>query len=94
MMATGTLSGRYEIGDRLGSGGMSSVHMATDLTLERTVAARGKRFASGPRRENAADGFALSKRATAAAASACGSSGARRAASSYSRRADSCLPSR
>jgi len=39
-MATGTLSGRYEIGDRLGSGGMSSVHMATDLTLERTVAVK------------------------------------------------------
>ncbi|HEU4943802.1 MAG TPA: protein kinase, partial [Solirubrobacterales bacterium] len=30
----------YEIGDRLGSGGMSSVHMATDLTLERTVAVK------------------------------------------------------
>jgi eukaryotic-like serine/threonine-protein kinase len=40
MMASGTLSGRYEIGDRLGSGGMSSVHMATDLTLERTVAVK------------------------------------------------------
>jgi eukaryotic-like serine/threonine-protein kinase len=34
------LSGRYEIGDRLGSGGMSSVQMATDLTLERTVAVK------------------------------------------------------
>jgi eukaryotic-like serine/threonine-protein kinase len=40
MMASGTLSGRYEIGERLGSGGMSSVHMATDLTLERTVAVK------------------------------------------------------
>jgi len=40
MTETGTLSGRYEIGDRLGSGGMSSVHMATDLTLERTVAVK------------------------------------------------------
>ncbi|HXR29989.1 MAG TPA: protein kinase [Solirubrobacterales bacterium] len=39
-MASGILSGRYEIGDRLGSGGMSSVHMATDLTLERTVAVK------------------------------------------------------
>ncbi|HEY5708903.1 MAG TPA: protein kinase [Solirubrobacterales bacterium] len=39
-MERGTLSGRYEIGDRLGSGGMSSVHMATDLTLERTVAVK------------------------------------------------------
>jgi len=39
-MASGTLSGRYEIGERLGSGGMSSVHMATDLTLERTVAVK------------------------------------------------------
>jgi eukaryotic-like serine/threonine-protein kinase len=40
MMASGILSGRYEIGDRLGSGGMSSVHQATDLTLERTVAVK------------------------------------------------------
>ncbi|HEX6754246.1 MAG TPA: protein kinase [Solirubrobacterales bacterium] len=40
MTEGGTLSGRYEIGDRLGSGGMSSVHMATDLTLERTVAVK------------------------------------------------------
>ncbi|HEX3325270.1 MAG TPA: protein kinase [Solirubrobacterales bacterium] len=39
-MATGILSGRYEIGDRLGSGGMSSVHQATDLILERTVAVK------------------------------------------------------
>jgi len=39
-MERGTLSGRYEIGDRLGSGGMSSVHKATDLTLERTVAVK------------------------------------------------------
>ncbi len=39
-MAAGILSGRYEIGDRLGSGGMSSVHMATDLTLERSVAVK------------------------------------------------------
>jgi serine/threonine-protein kinase len=39
-MATGVLSGRYEIGDKLGSGGMSSVHQATDLILERTVAVK------------------------------------------------------
>ena len=39
-MAAGTLSGRYEIGERLGSGGMSSVHQAIDLTLERTVAVK------------------------------------------------------
>ncbi len=39
-MATGILSGRYEIGDKLGSGGMSSVHQATDLILERTVAVK------------------------------------------------------
>ncbi len=35
-----TLSGRYEIIDRLGSGGMSSVYRATDRTLERTVAVK------------------------------------------------------
>ncbi len=40
MVASGILSGRYEIGDRLGSGGMSSVHQATDLILERTVAVK------------------------------------------------------
>jgi eukaryotic-like serine/threonine-protein kinase len=40
MMEAGTLSGRYEIGDRLGSGGMSTVHRATDLILERTVAVK------------------------------------------------------
>jgi serine/threonine protein kinase len=40
MMASGILSGRYEIGERLGSGGMSSVHQATDLVLERTVAVK------------------------------------------------------
>src|SRR3954449_8782026 len=39
-MASGVLSGRYEIGDRLGSGGMSSVHQATDRVLERTVAVK------------------------------------------------------
>ncbi len=39
-MATSTLSGRYEIGDRLGSGGMSNVYTATDLILERTVAVK------------------------------------------------------
>jgi serine/threonine protein kinase len=39
-VASGTLSGRYEIGERLGSGGMSSVHQATDLILERTVAVK------------------------------------------------------
>jgi len=37
-MAETILSGRYEVGERLGSGGMSSVHKAVDLTLERTVA--------------------------------------------------------
>ena len=39
-MATGTLSGRYELGDRLGSGGMSNVYRATDRILERTVAVK------------------------------------------------------
>ena len=37
-MAETILSGRYEVGERLGSGGMSSVHKAVDRTLERTVA--------------------------------------------------------
>jgi eukaryotic-like serine/threonine-protein kinase len=39
-MAASTLSGRYELGDRLGSGGMSNVYRATDLILERTVAVK------------------------------------------------------
>jgi len=34
------LSGRYEIGERLGSGGMSTVYQATDRILERTVAVK------------------------------------------------------
>jgi eukaryotic-like serine/threonine-protein kinase len=39
-MAGSILANRYEIGERLGSGGMSSVHRATDLILERTVAVK------------------------------------------------------
>jgi eukaryotic-like serine/threonine-protein kinase len=39
-MAASALSGRYEIGDKLGSGGMSNVYRATDLILERTVAVK------------------------------------------------------
>jgi serine/threonine protein kinase len=40
-MATGALiSERYELHDRLGSGGMSSVYKATDRVLERTVAVK------------------------------------------------------
>jgi eukaryotic-like serine/threonine-protein kinase len=39
-MEAGSLSGRYELGDRLGSGGMSNVYRATDLILERTVAVK------------------------------------------------------
>ncbi len=39
-MAIGTLSDRYQLGDRLGSGGMSNVYMATDRILERTVAVK------------------------------------------------------
>jgi serine/threonine-protein kinase len=34
------ISDRYEIGDRLGSGGMSTVYRATDRVLERTVAVK------------------------------------------------------
>jgi eukaryotic-like serine/threonine-protein kinase len=40
MMEPGALSSRYELGDRLGSGGMSNVYRATDRTLERTVAVK------------------------------------------------------
>jgi eukaryotic-like serine/threonine-protein kinase len=39
-MEVGTLSGRYEIGDRLGAGGMSNVYRSVDRTLERTVAVK------------------------------------------------------
>ena len=39
-MEAGLLSGRYEIDGRLGSGGMSTVHRATDRILERTVAVK------------------------------------------------------
>jgi len=39
-MESGSLSGRYEIGDRLGSGGMSTVYRATDRILERQVAVK------------------------------------------------------
>ena len=39
-MEAGTLSGRYETAERLGSGGMSNVYQATDLILERTVAVK------------------------------------------------------
>jgi serine/threonine-protein kinase len=39
-MAGSMISGRYELGDRLGSGGMSSVYRATDRVLERTVAVK------------------------------------------------------
>jgi serine/threonine-protein kinase len=40
MMEAGTLSGRYETGERLGAGGMSNVYKATDRILERTVAVK------------------------------------------------------
>jgi serine/threonine-protein kinase len=39
-MAGAVISDRYELGDRLGSGGMSTVYRATDRVLERTVAVK------------------------------------------------------
>ena len=39
-MGVGVISDRYELGDRLGSGGMSTVYQATDRVLERTVAVK------------------------------------------------------
>ncbi|HEY6731132.1 MAG TPA: protein kinase [Solirubrobacterales bacterium] len=36
----GTLSGRYETGEKLGTGGMSNVYKAIDRILERTVAVK------------------------------------------------------
>jgi serine/threonine protein kinase len=39
-MAGNLISDRYELGDRLGSGGMSTVYRATDRVLERTVAVK------------------------------------------------------
>ena len=40
MAGAATISDRYELGDRLGSGGMSTVYEATDRVLERTVAVK------------------------------------------------------
>ena len=39
-MSGSTIANRYELGDRLGSGGMSTVYQATDRVLERTVAVK------------------------------------------------------
>jgi serine/threonine-protein kinase len=39
-MSPGTIADRYELQDRLGSGGMSTVYRATDRVLERTVAVK------------------------------------------------------
>ena len=54
----------------------------------------GKVRVSGPSRENASAGCVLSNSPTAAATRASGSSGASRAASAYTRSADSCRPRR
>jgi eukaryotic-like serine/threonine-protein kinase len=40
MMGAMVISGRYQLGDRLGSGGMSTVYKAVDRVLERTVAVK------------------------------------------------------
>jgi len=39
-MSGSTIANRYELGDRLGSGGMSTVYRAQDRVLERTVAVK------------------------------------------------------
>ena len=39
-MSGSTIANRYELGDRLGSGGMSTVYQAMDRVLERTVAVK------------------------------------------------------
>jgi serine/threonine-protein kinase len=39
-MGAAVISGRYQLGDRLGSGGMSTVYKAIDRVLERTVAVK------------------------------------------------------
>ena len=39
-MSAALISDRYQLADRLGSGGMSSVYKATDRVLERTVAVK------------------------------------------------------
>ena len=39
-MSHGLIADRYELDDRLGSGGMSTVYRATDRVLERTVAVK------------------------------------------------------
>ncbi|KAA0267904.1 MAG: serine/threonine protein kinase [Acidobacteria bacterium] len=39
-MSGSTIADRYELGDRLGSGGMSTVYRAVDRVLERTVAVK------------------------------------------------------
>jgi serine/threonine protein kinase len=40
MMGAMVISGRYQLGDRLGSGGMSTVYKSIDRVLERTVAVK------------------------------------------------------
>ena len=51
MLASGVRFGAFEIGERLGAGGMGEVYRARDIRLDRTVALKVVRPSPSPRRE-------------------------------------------